>query len=163
MAKRRAKRMSKAEEEKRMQMLSEILDKWVYMYNSYDDEYYFLKHRLGKRKKVTRIEQILISGHSEQDGVYEISDYEIGFVYDSIQKKKKVVIKPQKYDMTLGLDCEGENKDIENYDELLKVMVAEGYVTEKELYAIFKGNNFHLNCDEVILSLVRNFRNRDVN
>lgn len=153
--------MSKAEEEKRMQILSEILDKWVYISNPYDGEYYFLKHQLGKRQKVTRIEQVLISGHPEQDGVYEVSDYEIGYIYDAIQKMKKIVIKPKKYDMTIGLDC--ENRDIGNYDDLLKTLVNEKYVTDKELYAILKGNDFHLNCDEIVLSFVRNFRSRDVN
>ncbi|PDZ94656.1 hypothetical protein CON36_32690 [Bacillus cereus] len=157
--KRKSRRLSKSEEEKRSQILSEVLDKWVCVRDKYSDDkkFYFVKHVLGERGKTSRIKQILISGYKEQDGIYEISDYEVGYVFDAITKSKTIEIKPKKFDLKYGLYS--ENEFAETYEDLLEYLVDEGCVTESELYAMLKGNKFHLNLTEIQLSYVRNFRN----
>lgn len=157
--KRKSRRLSKSEEEKRNQILSEVLDKWVCVRDKYSDDkkFYFVKHVLGERGKTSRIKQILISGHKEQDGIYEISDYEVGYVFDAITKSKIIEIKPKKFDLKYGLYS--ENEFAETYEDLMEYLVDEGCVTENELYAMLKGNKFHLNLTEIQLSYVRNFRN----
>jgi hypothetical protein len=156
--KRKSKRLSKSEEEKRSQILSEILDKWVCVRDRYSDDkqFYFIKHTLGARGKTSRIIQVLLSGYEEQDGIWEVSDYEIGFVFDAISKKKVIEIKPKKFDLVYGLYS--ENEFAETYEDLLDYLISEGYVTENELYAMLKGNKFHLKLEEIKLSYARNFR-----
>lgn len=156
--KRKSRRLTKSEEEKRNQILSEILDKWVCVRDKYsnDKKFYFVKHVLGERGKTSRIKQILLSGYEEQDGVYELSDYEVGYVFDAITKSKVVEIKPKKFDLKYGLYS--ENEFAETYEDLTEYLVKEGYVTENELYAMLKGNKFHLNLTEIKLSYVRNYR-----
>lgn len=157
--KRKSKRLSKSEEEKRTQLLSQIIDKWVCVRDNYSDDkkFYFVKHVLGERGKTSRIKQILISGYQEQDGEYEVSDYEIGYCFDNDSKKKMVEIKPKKFDLKYGLYS--ENEFAESYEDLIQYLKDKGYVTDNELYAMLKGNKFHENLDEIKLSYVRNYRN----
>ncbi|MFP3725685.1 hypothetical protein U8V72_10835 [Priestia filamentosa] len=156
--KRKSRRLSRSEEEKRNRILSEILGKWVCVRDKYsnDKKFYFVKHILGERGKTSRIKQILISGYEEQDGIYEISDYEVGYVFDAITKSKIIEIKPKKFDLKYGLYS--ENDFAETYEDLIEHLVKEGHVTEKEVYGMLKGNKFHLNLEEIQLSYVRNYR-----
>ena len=157
--KRKSKRLNKSEEEKRMQILNNLLDKWVCVKNHYGDEeeYFYVKHLLGKKGKTTRIIQIIISGNEEQDGLYEISDYDLGFVFDAAEKKKMIDIQLKKYDQKYGLFS--EHHFAENYNQLLEEMINKKYVKSDELYKMLKVKTFHNECEEVVLSFVRNYRN----
>lgn len=157
--KKRPKRISKSEEEKRMQMLSPVLGKWVCVKNNYEEnDYYYIKHFLVNEGKYSRVKQILISKYPEQDGIYEISDYEVGFIFDVKSMDKKIEIKPKKYDMTYGLYS--ENEFASNYEALINDLIEWEYVTRDEINRIKNDKNFHNTCDEVVLSFVRNFRKK---
>lgn len=161
--KRKPKRLTKAELEKRAQILSQILDKWVCVRNDYahEEEYMYLKHFLLNEKKITRIGQILISGYPEQDGVYEISDYDIGYYVNPIEREKKVELKPIKFDLKFGIYAETDFVD--TYEEMLQELVKRGHATQRELNAMLKGRAFHKNLDEIVQTYVSNNRKRDVN
>jgi hypothetical protein len=160
--KKRPKRISKSEEEKRAQILNPILGEWVCVRNKYEEEdYYFIKHILVNEGKYSRIRQILISKYPEQDGVYEISDYEIGYIFDAGTLQKKIEFKLKKYDMTYGLYS--ENEFAQSYNQLITDLLEWGYITREELNKIKKDKNFHNTCSEVVLSFVRHFRKRDAN
>lgn len=135
MAKRvRRKKRTQAQEEKRMRLLDNILNKVVCMKQNYGDEesYIFLIHRLTDQNSTSKIEQVLLSGDLLHDGVYLITDYDIDLVYDRKNKKDVVELRPKKFDLKAGKYA--EEVILENYDELRKYLVDAKYLTDEEFF-----------------------------
>ncbi|QST02986.1 hypothetical protein IMZ31_20785 (plasmid) [Pontibacillus sp. ALD_SL1] len=128
----RGKKRSKAVEDKRKRLLSELLNKWVYVKSNYGDEenYIFLYHRLVEPGKTSKIEQLLLSHDEIQDGVYLITDYTINMVYDHNHKKEIVELKPKKFDKKIGFDA--DEFLVKNFDELKQKLIGAKYLTEEE-------------------------------
>jgi len=130
----RKKKRTKTQEEKRAKLLSKILDKWVFVRFNYDDEdsYVFLKHKLTEGGSISKIEQILLSGDSLQDGVYLVTDYDIDIIYDLKTRQEMIQISLKKFDKKTGFDAEDDM--VESFEELKTKLIEAKYLTEAEFF-----------------------------
>lgn len=148
--KRRRKR-SKSQEEKRSMLISGLLDRWVCVKQSYEDEdrFYFVKHRLKDGSSHSKIEQIILSGDPIQDGVYDITDYDIDKKFDTNSLKEILEIRPKKFDLKIGLYTDKEI--VKNFDELKKYLVDAKYLTEDDLRLYCQSNNRPPGVEEILM------------
>jgi hypothetical protein len=146
----RGKKRTKAEEEKRKRLLSRILNKWVFVKQSYGGEegYIFLYHRQVDENSTSKIEQILLSGDEIQDGLYLINDYTINMVYDHKLKREVVELKQKKFDKKTGFDAEDL---VETFDELKAKLVGAKYLTEEEFFLYCQSKNKPPGLEEMYL------------
>jgi hypothetical protein len=148
----RKKKRTKAQEEKRLKLLSRILDKWVYVkYNDGTNEtYVFLKHKMQNENSTSKIEQVLLSGVDYQDGIYLITDYDIDLVYDKKLKRELIELRPKKFDLKVGMFAEEEIT--ESYDDLKKHLIGAKYLTEEEFMIYCQSSKKPPGIEEMILS-----------
>lgn len=156
--KRKNKRISKPEEEKRIKILSGTINKWVYTRNNYSNEFpkTFIKHMITPEHKYSKLFQIILTGDPIQDGLYVISDYEVGYVYCNLKKKTQIELKIKKYDLKIGMFS--ENHFFETYEEMIDCLIKEKYITKEEFNQISKNKSFHKNKEEISMPFALNNR-----
>ncbi|MCK2000053.1 hypothetical protein MZM54_01475 [[Brevibacterium] frigoritolerans] len=127
------KRKNKVEQQKKKILLDAILDKWVCVRQSIDDEerFVFIKHRLRDQNSHNRIEQIVLGPEPFECGVYYITDYEIDKILDMAVNKEIIEIRPVRFDLEIGLYSEKEK--ITSYEELEDYLINQQYVTSQDI------------------------------
>lgn len=147
----RRKKRTKSQEEKRAMLISNILDRWVCVRQSFDEEdrFYFVKHRLKDGSSHSKIEQIILSGDPIQDGVYDITDYDIDKKFDKSTRKEILEIRPKKFDLKVGLYTDKEI--VKNFDELKKYLVNAKYLTEDDIRLYCQSDNRPPGVEEILM------------
>lgn len=148
----KSKKRTKTQDEKRSRLLSEMLDKWVYVKQIVDnqEEYLFLKHRIPEGGSISKIEQIILSGNPLFDGVYLITDYNIDKIYDAKSRKEIIELKMRKFDLKVGLYAEEEVT--ETYDQLKNHLVSTKYLTEEEFMIYCQSSKKPRELQEILMA-----------
>lgn len=160
----RRKKLTKSQEAKRNELLSNILNKWVCVKQSYDEDedssYIFVLHVPTDEHSNSKLHQIVLSGDPLSDGVYLITDYDISMVYNNQNKKQMIELKPTKYDLKAGKYA--EEIVTESYEELKNHLVNSKYLTEEEFSLYCQNRNVPKGVTEMLLEYNFDTRNKEV-
>lgn len=148
----RKRKRTKSQEEYRIKLLSQIINKWVCVKEVDEDEerYTFLYHRIPDGTSTSKIEQIILSGDDLQDGLYLITDYEIDIVFDKQSRKEIIQLFPKKYDLKMGKFAEDDITD--SIEELKEKLIGAKYLTEDEFEVYCQSSYKPFGVEEIRLA-----------
>lgn len=157
----RRKKLTKSQEEKRNELLENILNKWVCVKQSYDDDddasYVFMLHVPTDENSNSKLYQIVLSGDPLSDGVYLITDYDISMVYNNQNKKQMIELKPTKFDLKAGKYA--EEIVTNTYEDLKEHLINAQYLTEEEFSTYCQNRKVPQGVTEMLLEY--NFDSRE--
>lgn len=147
----RRKKRTKSQEEKRAVLMGHLLNRWVCVRQSHEEEdrFYFVKHRLKDGTSHSKIEQIILSDDPIQDGVYVINDYDIDKKFDRSSRKPIIELRPKKFDLKIGLYTDKEL--VKSFEDLKRYLVESEYLTEEELRVYCQNHKRPEHTEEILM------------